>query len=95
MLTFNYQYRIYPTTAQEGILIEWLDICRHAYNYGLREIKDWIGSRKSPIDRCSLISEYIIPADVKFPNEVNQLNALPKAKKEFPRLGEVPSQAIT
>jgi putative transposase len=94
MLTLNYQFRIYPTTAQQGILIEWLDICRHAYNYGLREIKDWIGSRKSPIDRCSLISEYIIPADVKFPNEVNQLNALPKAKKEFPRLGEVPSQVL-
>jgi putative transposase len=44
MLTLNYQYRIYPTTAQEGILIEWFGICRNAYNYALREIKDWVKS---------------------------------------------------
>jgi len=94
MLTFNYQYRIYPTTAQEEILTEWMEICRGAYNYALREIKDWLNSRKSPIDRCSLISEYIIPAEVKFPGELNQLNSLPKAKKEFPRLGQVPAQTL-
>jgi len=29
-----------------------------------------------------------------FPTEVSQLNALPKAKKVFPRLGEVPSQVL-
>ncbi|MFB2978276.1 RNA-guided endonuclease InsQ/TnpB family protein [Microseira sp. BLCC-F43] len=38
--------------------------------------------------------EYILPAGLKFPNEVSQLNALPRAKKEFPRLGEVPSQVL-
>jgi len=29
-----------------------------------------------------------------FPSVVSQLNALPKAKKVFPRLGEVPSQVL-
>ncbi|MBE9198478.1 transposase [Nodularia sp. LEGE 06071] len=94
MLTMNYRYRIYPTITQEQTLLEWMDICRVAYNYGLREIKDWCNSRKCMVDRCSISHEYIIAADVPFPSEVRQLNALPKAKKVFPRLGEVPSQVL-
>jgi putative transposase len=35
-----------------------------------------------------------MPADLRFPGEVYQLNALPKAKKDFPRLREVPSQVL-
>lgn len=90
----NYRYRLYPDATQEQQLIEWMEICRSAFNYGLREIKDWCKSRKCAIDRCSLESEYILPADLKFPGEISQLNNLPKAKKEFPRLGEVPSQVL-
>ena len=94
MLTLNYRYRIYPDISQEKILIEWMEICRGAYNYALREIKDWCDSRKCLVDRCSLEKEYILPTNLKFPNEINQLNNLPKAKKEFPRLQEVPSQVL-
>jgi putative transposase len=94
MLTFNYRYRIYPDVTQEERLIEWMEIGRRAYNYALGEIKDWCNSRKCLIDRCSLEKEYIIPADAKFPGEVQQLNNLPKAKKEFPKLKEVPSQVL-
>ncbi len=94
MLTMNYRYRIYPDTTQQEILSEWMETCRMAYNYALREIKDWCNSRKCLVDRCSLTQEYIIPADTPFPSEVNQLNALPKAKKVFSRLGEVPSQVL-
>jgi putative transposase len=94
MLTLNYRYRIYPDITQEKQLIEWMEICRTAYNYALREIKDWCDGRKCLIDRCSLEKEYILPADAKFPGEVQQLNSLPKAKKEFPRLSEVPSQVL-
>jgi putative transposase len=94
MLTINYRYRVYPTTAQEQLLKEWMDTCRVAYNYGLREIKDWCNSRKCMVDRCSISHEYIMPADRPFPSEVKQLNALPSAKKVFPRLGEVPSQVL-
>jgi putative transposase len=71
-----------------------MEVCRKAYNYALREIKDWCNSRKCLVDRCSIESEYIIPAEARFPTEVNQLNNLPAAKKEFPRLAEVPSQVL-
>jgi putative transposase len=94
MLTMNYRYRIYPDATQQEILSEWMETCRIAYNYALRELKDWCNSRKCWVDRCSLTQEYIIPADAPFPSQVNQLNALPKAKKLFPRLGEVPSQVL-
>jgi putative transposase len=93
-LVFNYTYRIYPDVEQEAKLLDWVEICRGAYNYALREIKDWCNSRKCSIDRCSLESEYIIPADTPFPGYYRQQNALPKAKKEYPRLGEVPSQVL-
>ena len=94
MLTLNYRYRIYPSTVQQSQLFEWMETCRAAYNYGLREIKDWLSSRKCLVDRCSLEREYIIPASARFPSEVDQLNALPKAKSVFPRLGQVPSQVL-
>ncbi len=94
MLTLTYRYRIYPHAAQQQQLIEWMDICRKAFNYGVRQIKDWCNSRKCLIDRCSISYEYIIAAGEKFPTEVNQLNALPDAKKDFPRLGLVPSQVL-
>jgi len=94
MLTMNYRYRIYPSAIQQDTLFEWMETCRIAYNYGLAEIKDWCNSRKCLIDRCSLDREYILPADLRFPGEAQQLNALPKAKKEFPRLSEVPSQVL-
>jgi putative transposase len=94
MLTLTYRYRIYPNATQERMFIEWMDICRSAYNYALREIKDWCDSRKCSIDRCSLEKEYILSPDLKFPGEIQQLNNLPQAKKEFPRLSEVPSQVL-
>jgi putative transposase len=94
MLILTYRYRIYPDATQEQTFIEWMEICRGAFNYALREIKDWCDSRKCLIDRCSLEKEYILPADLKFPGEISQLNNLPKAKIGFPRLSEVPSQVL-
>jgi putative transposase len=93
-LTLNYTYRIYPSQAQEVLLNEWLETCRVSYNYALRELKDWLASRKCPIDRCSLDKEYIMSASYPFPGYHAQQNALPKAKQEFPRLAEVPSQVL-
>ncbi|NEO37114.1 MAG: transposase [Moorea sp. SIOASIH] len=94
MLTLNYRYRLYPDATQQQRLIEWMEICRMTYNYGLREIKDWCNSRKCLVDRCSLDKEYILAADAKFPDQITQLNNLPKAKKEFPLLKEVPAQVL-
>ncbi|GAB4199693.1 MAG: hypothetical protein Fur006_50600 [Coleofasciculaceae cyanobacterium] len=90
----NYCYRIYPDLAQEQTMLHWLEISRKVYNYALREIKDWVNSRKCSLEYCSLEREYIIPADKPFPTYYNQQNALPKAKKEFLQLGEAPSQVL-
>jgi putative transposase len=94
MLTLNYTYRLYPDNSQIELLNEWLETCRISYNYALGELKDWIASRKCPIDRCSLEAEYIMPADYPFPGYHEQQNALPAAKEKYPRLASVPSQVL-
>ncbi len=94
MITLNYTYRIYPDRNQQERLNEWLEICRVSYNYALRELKDWIASRKCSLDRCSIEKEYIMSANYLFPGYHQQQNNLPKAKKDFPRLKEVPSQVL-
>ncbi len=93
-MILNYVYRIYPDNKQVELLNEWLETCRVSYNYALREIKDWVSSRKAPVDRCSLESEYIMAADYPFPSYHQQQNNLPKAKKQFPRVKAVPSQVL-
>ncbi|MGB5633667.1 MAG: transposase [Waterburya sp.] len=93
-MILNYTYRLYPDAEQVELLNEWLETCRISYNYALRELKDWIASRKCPIDRCSLESEYIMAASYPFPGYHQQQNNLPKAKKKFPRLKTVPSQVL-
>ena len=93
-MILNYVYRIYPDVRQEELLLEWLEICRKSYNYSLKELKDYIGSRKCAIDRCSLVSEYIMRSDYPFPGYHQQQNNLPKAKKQYPKLKSVPSQVL-
>ena len=93
-MILNYVYRIYPDSSQTELLNEWLETCRSSYNYALRELKDWIASRKCTLDRCSLESEYIMAANYPFPSYHQQQNNLPKAKKKFPRLKSVPSQVL-
>lgn len=94
MITLNYTYRLYPDSIQVELLNEWLETCRVSYNYALRELKDWIASRKCSIDRCSLESEYIMSAEYPFPGYHQQQNNLPKAKEMFPHLAAVPSQVL-
>ncbi len=72
----------------------YLDICRSVYNWNNRERKDWIQSRKSLIDRCSIEKEYIIPADKPFPNYNIQANNLTQSKKQYPILAQVHSQVL-
>lgn len=94
MLIFNYQYRIYPSAEQAATLDDWFETSRRVYNYALCEIKDWSMSRKCPVNACDLLSCFIIPADVPYPSEVRQLNALAKAKKLMPSLKTVPAQNL-
>jgi putative transposase len=94
MLTMNYQYRVYPNLEQELRMVSWLEMCRGVYNYALGERKDWIKSRKCDINSCSLISEYIIGADVPYPNYYKQQNALTAVKGDLIHLKDVQSQVI-
>jgi putative transposase len=94
MFTMNYQYRVYPNLEQELRMVSWLEMCRGVYNYALGERKDWIKSRKCDINSCSLISEYIIGADVPYPNYYKQQNALTTVKADLTHLKDVQSQVI-
>ena len=85
MLMLNYTFRIYPDATQQQLMLEWLETCRKVYNYSLRELKDWIASRKSPIDRCSLEREYIIPTDVPFPSYQRQRSGAAQSEEGKPR----------
>ncbi|NEN88502.1 MAG: transposase [Okeania sp. SIO3H1] len=94
MITLTYQYKLKPTQHQEAEINHILDVCKSVYNYCLRERKDWLNSRKSPINSCSIVSEYIIPADTPYPNYNHQAKNLTIAKKTNPRLKSVNAQAL-
>ncbi len=90
----NFNYRIYPDAIQQQLMLDWLETCRKVYNYSLRELKDWLASRKCLVDRCSLRQEYIIPADTPLPSYQRQQDQLPFAKKENPELALLHSQVL-
>jgi putative transposase len=94
MFTLNYQYRVYPNLEQEIRMVSWLEMCRGVYNYALGERRDWIKSRKCDVNSCSLVSEYIIRAEVPYPNYYKQQNALTAVKDTLPHLKDVQSQVI-
>lgn len=94
MLTINYTYRIYPNANQSALMLEWLETSRQVYNRALRELKDWINSRKCMIDRCSIEREYIIPANTPWTSYHRQQNDLPKLKESWTELKNVHSQVL-
>jgi putative transposase len=94
MFHMTFRYRIYPNFEQEQQMLNWLETCRKVYNHAVRERKDWINSRKCQADRCSLASEYIIPADAPYPNYYAQKKALTAAKPDFPLIKAVHSQVL-
>jgi putative transposase len=94
MLNLSYEYKLKPTKEQILEIERTLIICRKVWNYALRERKDWINSRKCPINACSIISEYIIPADPPYPNYFVQAAGLTKAKEIYPELKTVNAQVL-
>ena len=68
MLTMTYEYKLQPTAEQIATIEQTLLCCRSVWNFALRQRKDWCASRKSPVNACSIHSEYIIPVDELFPN---------------------------
>ena len=94
MLTLTYEFKIIPDRQQIEVIEQTLSVCRSVWNYALRERKDWLNSRKSPVNACSLKQEYIIPPDVPYPNYHNQAKALTEAKKTHERLKSVNAQVL-
>ena len=92
MLNMTYEYKLIPSAEQIAAIEKNLETCRLIWNFGLRERKDWFLSRKSPINACSIISEYILPPDAPFPSYNHQAKHLTLAKKEYPNLAEIHSQ---
>ncbi|MDJ0531009.1 MAG: transposase [Xenococcaceae cyanobacterium MO_207.B15] len=88
----NMTYRIYPDADQEAMMLQWLETCRQLYNHCLRDLKDWLNSRKCPIDRCSLYKEYIVPVNILFPGYLEHKRQLTQWKKDNPWLKDVHSQ---
>ena len=94
MLTLTYEYKANPTPEQIQLIEHTLDICRKVWNFALCERKDWINSRKSPVNACSISSEYIMSADAPYPNYNRQAKSLTQAKKHYPELTTVNAQVL-
>ena len=84
MLTLTYQYKASPTKEQIQMIEHTLTVCRKVGNFGLRQRKDWLNSRKSVINACCLTSQYIIRADETYPNYIQQAKAWTIAKEQYP-----------
>ncbi len=84
----TYCYRIKPTAEQIAIMEKWLELLRRHWNYALGQRLDWLNRTRSPIDRCSLISEPIgeIPEAV---NYYTQQAALKETKRLFPEYKQI------
>ena len=92
MLTMNYNYRINPTSQQQKLMLGWMETCRRLYNRCLRDLKDWLNSRKCSLYSCSINQEYIMSANIPFPSYLEQKRQLTQWKKTNPWLKEVHSQ---
>jgi putative transposase len=94
MITLTYQFKLKLTRQQTEEIENILEVCRRVYNFALSERKHWLNSRKSPVNACSLISEYIIPADTPYPNYNNQAKSLTIAKQSNESLKSVNAQVL-
>ncbi len=92
MLTMNYTYRIKPTALQQELMLGWMETCRRLYNRCLRDLKDWLNSRKCSLYSCSINREYIMPPDIPFPSYLEQKRQLTQWKKTNSWLKDVHSQ---
>ncbi|MDC0835451.1 helix-turn-helix domain-containing protein, partial [Geitlerinema sp. CS-897] len=50
MLNMTWEFKLEPTAEQVSEIEHILEVCRHVWNFALRERKDWLNSRKSPVN---------------------------------------------
>jgi putative transposase len=94
MLTVTHEYKLRPNKHQVQIFETWLNVCLQVYNYALRERKDWVNSRNSPVNACSIVGEYIISPETPRPTYASQCKSLAEAKKSCPELKVPHSQVL-
>ncbi|UCJ11248.1 MAG: transposase [Phormidium sp. PBR-2020] len=94
MLNMTWEFKLEPTAEQVSEIEHVLDVCRNVWNFALRERKDWLDSRKSRVNACSIRQEFILPADAAFPSYARQCKSLTAAKAHFPRLKTVNAQVL-
>lgn len=87
-ITVNYEYKLKPNAQQIKTFETWLSVCKKVYNFALRERKDWVNSRKTSVNACSLVSEYILSPDTPRPTYYSQCKSLTVAKKNIEELTE-------
>lgn len=90
----TWEFKLEPTPEQKAQIEQILAVCRRVWNFALRERKDWLNSRKSPVNACSIVQEYVLPADEPYPSYHTQAKRLTLAKEVFPKLKEVHSQVL-
>ncbi len=90
----TWEFKLKPSAEQVAEIEHTLSVCRSVWNFALRERKDWLDSRNSPINACSLRGEYILSADEPFPGYHVQAKRLTAAKKEFPLFLAVNAQML-
>ncbi|MBE9031233.1 transposase [filamentous cyanobacterium LEGE 11480] len=94
MLNMTWEFKLEPTSAQVSEIERTLMVCRKVWNFALCERKDWLNSRKSPINACSIDREYIMSVDEPFPNYHVQAKRLTVAKQEIEELRSVNAQML-
>ncbi|WP_298617905.1 RNA-guided endonuclease TnpB family protein [uncultured Thermosynechococcus sp.] len=93
-LSLTYEYKLKPTKQQAEQIDHYLEVCRRVWNDALREHKDWMASRKCPVNACSLRMEYILPADAPYPSFPVQCQRLTEAKRLNADLASVNAQVL-
>jgi len=60
MLNMAWEFKLEPTPEQVDTIERIFAVCRSVWNFALRERKDWLNSRKSPVNACSIEQEVIL-----------------------------------
>ncbi|MGK7915548.1 MAG: RNA-guided endonuclease InsQ/TnpB family protein [Prochloraceae cyanobacterium] len=93
MLNLTYTYKLKPTKKQIEIIEHNLAVCKSVWNHALYQRKLWYNSRKCDINKCSLISEYVVKP-FEYPNYHTQSAELTQAKKTNAYLKSGNAQAM-
>ncbi len=93
MLNLTYTYKLQPSKKQIEIIDHNLAVCKSVWNHALYRRKLWYNSRKCDINKCSLISEYVVEP-FEYPNYHVQSAELTQAKKTNPYLKSGNAQAM-